>query len=117
MKRLLSLAVVVAFFVAVPQCLGQSQDAEKDASQLLEDQQLVQMFHLLMVQGRLETKICHVIPAGGALAQGFILLVTDQALDRHLEHGDCLDYFANPDEPGEPCSCTPCPGGEVPPCT
>ena len=48
MKRLVSLAVVVAFFVAIPQCLGQSQDAEKDASQLLTEQQLVRMFNLAM---------------------------------------------------------------------
>jgi len=48
MKRLVSLAVVVAFFVAIPQCLGQSQDAEKDATLLLTEQQLVQMFHLAM---------------------------------------------------------------------
>jgi len=49
MNKLISLAVVVAFFVAIPQCFGQSQDAEKDASQLLEEQQLVQMFQLAML--------------------------------------------------------------------
>ncbi len=115
MKRLVSLAVVVAFFIAIPQCLGQCQDAEKDASQLLEDQQLVQMFHLVMAQ-RPDTKICHLTPAGGALDQGFIMLVNDRSLDRHLNHGDCLDYNFTIDEPGEPCSCPPCPDGGVPPC-
>ena len=55
MKGLVSLAVVVAFFVAVPQCLGQSQDAEKDAGQLLEEQQLVQMFQLAMMAKEKET--------------------------------------------------------------
>jgi len=44
MKGLISLAVVVAFFVTIPQCLGQSQDS----SQLLTEQQLVQMFQLAM---------------------------------------------------------------------
>ena len=48
MKGLSSLAVVVAFFVTIPQCLGQSQDAEKDAALLLTEQQLVQMFNLAM---------------------------------------------------------------------
>ncbi len=107
MRKLVSLAVVVAFFVAVPQCLGESQDAEKDAAQLLEEQQLVQMFHLVMVQ-QPEIPICHVTPAGGTFAQGFILLVNEMALDAHLNHGDCDEYNANSDELGEPCSCPPC---------
>jgi len=47
MKTLLSLTMVLAFFVAVPQCLGQSQDAEENASQLLTEQQLAQMVLLL----------------------------------------------------------------------
>jgi len=44
MKGLISLAVVVAFFVTIPQCLGQSQDA----CQLLEEQPLAQMSLLLI---------------------------------------------------------------------
>jgi len=47
MKKLISLAVVVAFFVAIPQCLGQ--DADQSPAQLLTEQQLVQMFHLVMM--------------------------------------------------------------------
>ena len=41
MKRLVSLAAVVAFFVATPQCFGQ--DACLSPAQLVEEQQLVQM--------------------------------------------------------------------------
>jgi len=116
MKRLISLAVVVAFFIAIPQCLGQSQDAEKDAAQLLTEQQLVQIFHLVMAQEQPEIPICHVTPAGGTFAQGFILLVNEMALDAHLNHGDCADYNANSDELGEPCSCRPCPPDTEPNC-
>ena len=50
MKILLSLAVVVAFFVAIPQCLGQ--DADQSPAQLITEQQLVQMFNLAMMQGQ-----------------------------------------------------------------
>ena len=116
MKGLISLAVVVAFFVTIPQCLGQSQDAEKDAGQLLTEQQLVQMFHLVMVQGQPEIPICHVTPAGGTFAQGFILLVNEMALGAHLNHGDCEEYNADSDDPGEPCSCRPCPPDSGPNC-
>ena len=49
MKGLISLAVVVAFFVTIPQCLGQ--DADQSPGQLLTEQQLVQMFQLAMLQG------------------------------------------------------------------
>jgi len=46
MKGLVSLAVVVAFFVAIPQCFGQ--DACLSPAQLLEEQQPLQMSLLLM---------------------------------------------------------------------
>ncbi len=96
MKGLISLAVVVAFFVAIPQCLGQSQDAEKDASQLLEEQQLVQMFHLAMVQrGRPQPKttVCHQGGGRNKQGNGFRLTVKDgNELIRHCEHGDCTNF-------------------------
>jgi len=62
MKKLISLAVVVAFFVTIPQCLGQ----DADQSQLLEEQQLVQMWlsaNLAAAQGPFEEP-----PQGGLLA-------------------------------------------------
>ena len=46
MKTLLSLTMVLAFLVAIPQCFGQ--DACQSPAQLLEEQQLVQMSLLLM---------------------------------------------------------------------
>ena len=46
MKGLISLAVVVAFFVAIPQCFGQ--DACQSPAQLLEEQQPLQMSLLVM---------------------------------------------------------------------
>jgi len=117
MKAIISLAVVVAFFVAVPQCLGQSQDTEKDAAQLLTEQQLVQMFKMAMVQGRPEAQICHVDPKSPSPGVGRIVLVNEKSVQAHLRHGDCEDYVANNlDEPGKPCECL-CPGtGQVQPC-
>jgi len=111
MKGLISLAIVVAFFVTIPQCLGQ--DACQSPTQLLEEQQLVQMFHLVMAQ-QPDMKICHVTPRSPN--QGVILLVNDRNLIVHLNHGDCENYSAvTVDEPGRSCSCR-CPGGGVPPC-
>ena len=49
MRKLVSLAVVVAFFVAIPQCFGQ--DACLSPAQLLEEQQPLQMSLLVMMQG------------------------------------------------------------------
>jgi len=114
MKKLISLAIVLAFFVIVPQCLGQSQDAEKDAAQLLTEQQLVQMFHLVMAQGKPENKICHLSPRSPW--DGFVRLVNERSVQGHLNHGDCEQYGASPDEPGEPCDCS-CGPGEIPPCS
>jgi len=100
MKRLASLAIVLALFVAVP--LGQ--DADQSPAQLLEEQQLVQMFHMVMAQGRPDMKICHV----NIRDQGVILLVNDKTLDIHLSHGDCKEgeYVADPDEVGDRCDCS-----------
>ena len=105
MKGLISLAVVVAFFVTIPQCLGQSQDAEKDASQLLEEQQLVQMSLLapptivavpvsnLLMAPPTRIQICHFKNIrkhcdgkGGGLR---MINFTQKAVDQHNEHGDC----------------------------
>jgi len=46
MKTLLSLTMVLAFFVAIPQCFGQ--DADQSPAQLFTEQQLVLMFNLAM---------------------------------------------------------------------
>jgi len=114
MKRLVSLAVFVAFLVAIPQCFGQ--DDGQSPAQLLEQQQLVQMFHLVMVQ-RSETGICHITSRGTFPAEGVILFVNDTARIQHLNHGDCADYdAATVDESGRSCACQLCPGGEIPPC-
>ena len=107
MKRLVSLTMVLAFFVVVPQCFGQSQAAEKDASQLLTEQQLVQMFHLLMVQ-RPETtiKVCHITPGPmQAEGEGFTLRIPEESpsLAGHCAHGDCTMYSVV--GPGNRCVC------------
>ena len=47
-----------------------------------------------------KVKICHVTPA-----QNFIMLVPKQAVNGHLNHGDCLKYKAEIDKPGRPCKC------------
>jgi len=100
MKKLISLAVVVAFFIAVPQCFGQSQDTEKDAGQLLTEQQLAQMFHLAMVQQPEMTEVCHRVRGGPG--DGVVLTVpVGPALDAHCRHGDCTEFYLT----DEPASC------------
>ncbi len=103
MKGLISLAVVLAFFVAVPQCLGQSQDTEQLPAQLLEEQQLVQMFQLAMMQGppggfrQNSTLVCHQSRRAKNPGQGFTLTVNNgKTLKRHCDHGDCT-VFPPPD--------------------
>ncbi len=39
----------------------------------------------------------------------------DGIVAEHESHGDCLDYFADPDQPGSRCACT-CLDGTLPPC-
>jgi len=106
MKGLISLAVFVAFFVAIPQCLGQSQDAEKDASQLLTEQQLVQMLHMLVVQaGQSEdVRICH-IPSGRGGLGGFIMFTTFKGFEGHKKHGDCECTEDDLPSRSTPCEC------------
>ncbi len=94
MKGLVSLAVVVAFLVAIPQCLGQ--DAEQSPAQLLTEQQLVQMLNLLMVQRPENTiLICH-IPFGPPQDpdEGFTLMLRadSPSLKGHCKHGDCTNF-------------------------
>ena len=103
MKKLVSLAVVVAFFVTIPQCLGQSQDAEKDASQLLEEQQLEQMVHLAMVlEPPVTVEICHLVGAPGS--GGILINVPQASVPGHLVHGDCEEpNFTSSD--GFSCCC------------
>ena len=94
MKRIISLAVVVAFFVTVPQCLGQSQDAEKDAAQLLTEQQLEQMFHLVMVQANM-VDICHITAAADPIeGDGVVIAISMAALAVHCRHGDCSEFYS-----------------------
>ena len=105
MKKLVSLTVL-AFFVAVPQCFGQ--DAEQ--SQPLEQQQLVQMFHLVMVQQRPDDddiKICHIIAPAEDPFTGFTLRLPKDspAIAGHCEHGDCTEgNFENIGSPNK-CEC------------
>ena len=126
MKRLISLAVVVAFFVAVPQCLGQSQDAEQLPAQLLEEQQLVQMSLLMMAPPTIvavpvsnllqkpdrgpkpdqgpKVDICHFKQTRkhcDGLGGGEITVVFEsKSYFRHLDHGDCTEgnYDPAPDD-------------------
>ena len=116
MKRLVSLAVVVAFFVAIPQCFGQ--DAEQSPAQLLEEQQLVQMSllltapptivavpvsNLLQRGGPPKVEICHFkkfrkhcVKTDGTIVGGGVRTIKDDgvALQRHLAEGtgDCLAF-------------------------
>ena len=46
-----------------------------------------------------ETPICHLNPHAPSPAQGFIMLVTDEAVQGHLEHGDCLDHIGTKNRP------------------
>jgi len=91
MKTLLSLTMVLAFFVAVPQCLGQ--DADQSPAQLLTEQQLVQMFHLAMVQAN-TVEICHMTAgADPAEGDGFMITIPLGAVAGHCRHGDCTDFY------------------------
>jgi len=54
MKTLLSLTMVLAFFVAIPQCFGQ--DACQSPAQLLEEQQPLQMSLLVMAPRHVTTR-------------------------------------------------------------
>ena len=107
MKRLVSLAAVVAFFVAIPQCLGQSQDAEQSPAQLPEEQQLVEMALLLTAPPTIASvpvsnlllappakiTICHFKrirkhcegEGGGRRT----IRHTQKSTDQHNAHGDC----------------------------
>jgi len=125
MKKLVSLAVL-AFFVTIPQCLGQ--DACQSPAQLLEEQPLVQMSLLLMAP---TTSVA--VPV---MAPGCIKCCGDE---RKAAIDDCLERSANTQADRKGCrdrarvsyrscsdgchhegSCdfTPivCQGGGIPPC-
>jgi len=131
MKTLVSLTMVVAFFVAIPQCFGQSQDAENDASQLLEEQQLVQMSLLLTAPqisvgvpvsfllkgpgGRQDTTlICHFKETRkhcGGTGGGLRTIKSDPAtIARHESHGDCSSPV---DDCIGHCKCDTVPEGTI----
>jgi len=103
MKKLVSLAVL-AFFVALP--LGQ--DAEQ--SQLLEEQQLLQMFHMVMMVPPATVEICHLVPPNSfGIGTGILINVPEDspAARRHRDHGDCEegDPSFSRDDDGLHCSC------------
>ena len=105
-------AVVVAFFVAIPQCFGQ--DAEQSPGQLLEEEQLVQMSLLLMAPPtfvavpvlmappdmvtifHFKTRRKHCPDDSGGFLGGGEITINRKQLQKHLAHGDCTEDNYDP---------------------
>ena len=81
MKRLIFVALVAAFIVAVP------------------------VSHLLMAGPPDPKKICHVSPASPAPADGFFLTIPVKAVPGHLNHGDCDPGTASAPNTAIFCTC------------